>query len=590
MVASPFTLSRRTYVSLCLLIAVVHLGLLWHAAERYSAAHDEGPHLAAGLKFWRTGKSDWYVVNPPLVRNLASLAAVRHDLILDWPDYDTVPRLRPEYLYGHNLLDLNRDRAWAALIDARRVSVVWSVTGLLLCGVVALRAAGPIAGVVAQVLWCFCPMMIGHGALIVPDVAAATGLLIGCLGFARWLRRRNFDAAMVMGATTATALLIKNTLFVLPIVFLVLWLTWRWSANLKSPKFLLREAGQVGVAIFLCVFLINLVFGFHGSFVPLGDYEFVSDLLGTADRPSRGDTGNVFLGTPLANVPVPLPMDYVLGFDVQRIDFVDRRLMFYLLGEWSREGWWHYYLVGWLSKTPVAMLVLATIGGVMTLVRRGPLRSVEFVSVATACLTIFLLVSSQTGLNQHTRYVIPTFPLMFILGGIAVASCRTAWARWIAGGLVAMVVGVSIAAYPYCISFFNLAVGGSAAADRILLQTNLDYGQDMAFIADWAEDHPQARPLHLSLYGRRIPPSMYGVDFSSLEVSLEPRNGKVLAFESFQAGTYVVSVMNLRWPGSIYDRVLRDPPPDDFIGGAYRVYHVSVAETAELNERLRQMR
>jgi len=581
---------RGRYVLLSVLIAAVHFGLLWHAAGRYSAAHDEGPHLAAGLKFWRTGKSDWYVVNPPLVRNIAAAVAVRHDLILDWPDYDTVPRLRPEYLYGHNLLDLNRQHAWAALIDARRVSLIWSVAGLLLCGVVASRAAGPVAGIAAQILWCFCPMMIGHGALIVPDVAAATGLLIGCLGFAHWLRKRNFDAAMVMGATTATALLIKNTLFVLPAVFLVLWLTLRWSGDAKSWQRLWKEAGQVGLAIFLCLFLINLAFGFHGSFVPLGDYEFVSDLLGTADRPSRTTTGNVFSGTPLESIPVPLPMDYVLGFDVQRIDFVDDRLVFYLLGEWSRDGWWHYYLVGLLSKTPVALLVLAAAGGVVTLVRRGPLRSIEFISVAVACVTVFVLVSSQTGLNQHTRYVIPTFPLMFILGGIAVASCRAIWTRVITGALVAMVVAVCLAAYPHCISFFNVATGGSGTADRIMLQTNLDYGQDIAFIADWAAENPQAGPLHLSLYCRRIPPSMYGVDYDSLEISLEPRNGKVLAFESFQAGSYVVSVMNLRWPGSIYDRVLRDRRPDDFIGGAYRVYHLSATEAAELNDRLRQMK
>ena len=546
-------MSRARYRIASLLIAAVHLGLVWHAASVYSVVHDEGPHLAAGLKFWKTGKSDWYVVNPPLVRNTATIAALPFSLQTDWPDYQTAPRSRPEYVYGRQILQLNGELAWRAIIASRLISSLWSVAGLLLCGVTALRTAGPIAGCVAQILWCICPTMIGHGALLVPDVAGATGLLIGCLGFVHWLDRRTFDAAVVVGLTTAIALLTKNTLFVLPPIFLLVWLV------RSSRGTLLAEIGQVAVAMLICVFLINVVYGFHGSFVSLGKYEFVSDLLGGAEDPRRQEPGNVFRETALSNVPVPLPMDYILGFDVQRIDFIDRsRLMYYLLGEWSRTGWWHYYVVGVLCKTPVAILLLAAWGLGIALRRERFERRTEFLVVALACSVVFALVSSQTGLNQHTRYVIPALPLLFILGGIAVASCQRRPARWLGYALVAIAAMGSLMSYPHCISFFNWPVRMLTSPDRVLLHTNLDYGQDIGFIARWAERHPGSRPLFLSLYCRRVPPSIYGVDCDRYEISLEPRNANTLEFERFEAATYVVSVMNLRWPGTIYQRALDD--------------------------------
>jgi len=533
--------------------------------------------MVAGLKFWRSGRSDWYVVNPPLVRNLATVAALPFKLRVDWPDYAVAARARPEYFYGRQILQFNGSRLWSALIASRHVSSCWGVLGLVLCGWVAYRAAGLTAGITTELLWCFSPTMIGHGALIVPDVAAATGVLIACLGFAKWRSSSSFESAIVFGIAMAIALLTKNTLIILPPLFVAVWL-------LSKPR-LQVQVPQLLIATWIGLFVINAAYFFHGTFVPLGEYEFVSDYLGTAERPSRELTGNVFRDTALASLPVPLPMDYVLGFDVQRVDFIDKRLQFYLIGQWSREGWWHY-LVGLLTKTPLATLALAVWGALSLFREPEPIRNTGFFLTLLSCAMLFVFVSSQTGLNQHSRYIIPTRPCLFLLGGVGVASCRRLWTRRFGYGLVTWVVVACITTYPYCISYFNLAAGGSKRADAWLLHTNIDYGQDLGFVADWARQHPEARPLHLSAYSRRVSPSIYGVRYDSLEITLEPRNGQVMQFDAFEAGCYVVSVMNLRWPGSIYDRALRNRPPDDYIGGAYRVYRIDEAEATELNAKL----
>jgi hypothetical protein len=49
----------------------------------------------------------------------------------------------------------------------------------------------------------------------------------------------------------------------------------------------------------------------------------------------------------------------------------------------------------------------------------------------------------------------------------------------------------------YCcsLSYFNELVGGADAGHRYLLGSNLEWGQDVLFLKQWAAAHPEARPL-----------------------------------------------------------------------------------------------
>jgi hypothetical protein len=66
-------------------------------------------------------------------------------------------------------------------------------------------------------------------------------------------------------------------------------------------------------------------------------------------------------------------------------------------------------------KMPVGTLLLILASFVAPLCRKGlaaPWRD-ELVLISPA-LVLFVLVSSQTGFNSHLRYVLPTFPYLFV--------------------------------------------------------------------------------------------------------------------------------------------------------------------------------
>ncbi len=108
--------------------------------------------------------------------------------------------------------------------------------------------------------------------------------------------------------------------------------------NPRSPGFL----ALVAVAV-LSLFVVNLGYGFDGSFSRLGDFVFQSSALSGSEPElfGPGDPGNRFAGTPLADLPLPLPKSYLLGLDLQKADF-ERPAGSFLGGEWKARGWWYF--------------------------------------------------------------------------------------------------------------------------------------------------------------------------------------------------------------------------------------------------------
>ncbi len=129
---------------------------------------------------------------------------------------------------------------------------------------------------------------------------------------------------------------------------------------------------------------------------------------------SEGPSGNRFRGTWLERITVPLPADYVYGFDLQRRDF-EAGFESYLAGEWRHHGWWYYYLYAMAVKVPLGILILVVSNIVWTL--SAYLNRVtwfdEFALVVPA-IVILAVVSSQTGFNHHMRYLLPFWPYIFI--------------------------------------------------------------------------------------------------------------------------------------------------------------------------------
>lgn len=578
---------RRQNVAAALLLAAQGV-LLAVSAELHSPTLDEVGHLPAGVCIWEMGRFDLYRVNPPLVKLVAACPVWLNEPILDWRSYSDAPGARPEWAVGGDLVRANGDRSFRYFTWARWACIPFSLIGGWVCYRWARELYGGASGLLALTLWCFSPNVLAWGATINPDAGAAAMGVLAAYVFWRWLHVRSWGRAAIAGITLGLAELTKFTFLVLIPIWPLLWLIAR---KRESDGGWRREAAQLATILLLAVYVLNLGYGFEGTFRRLGDFEFVSRTLsGTEQSDDVIRAGNRFAGAWWGNLRVPLPANYVIGIDLQKRDF-EKGNWSYLNGEWKYGGWWYYYVYALLLKEPLGtwLLLLMAVGATLIGRRYSAGRRNELFLLLPAA-AVLILVSSQTGFSRYLRYILPCFPFAYIwISKVArAAELRQRGVAILAAGALAWSVGTSLLIYPHSLSYFNELAGGPRGGHRFLVDANIDWGQDVLYLRRWYTDHPAARPLRGAVYG------MLQLDDFGIETAGAPPPAPDALFDPSaltaaqlarvgpQPGWHVLSVHRLHDRNGSYAYFLRDLQPDKTLGYSIYIYRLSVEEANRL--------
>ncbi|MCI0350828.1 MAG: glycosyltransferase family 39 protein, partial [Acidobacteriales bacterium] len=509
----------------------------------------------------------------------------------NWTKYDGGLGKRSEFEVGKDFLAANGFRSFWLFAIARWACIPFVLLGGAFCWRWAHELYGPNAGLASLALWCFCPNVLGHGALLTPDGATTSLGVAAAYTFWRWLRASSWSWAWLAGLILGLAELAKTNWIVLFPLWPFLWVIWRYSASRGNEcRPVITEAAQLGLILALSILVINAGYGFDGTFKPLGRFEFQSRTLRGDDMlegAGVAELGNQFRHGWLASVPVPLPEQYVVGIDVQR-HAVEQGRTAYLFGNWKFRGWWYYYLAAATVKLPAGVWILLAfaIGARLGGMRFGPSLCDEIVLLAPAVATL-VFVSSQTGINRHFRYALPIFPFLYVwLSSLALhwsmawsagsqqdASSSTSFVspflrRAILPYFLACAatlawswaVTSSILVYPHSLSYFNEIAGGPRGGPHFLLHSNTDWGQDLLLIKKWIDDHPEARPIYLNWPNRYLNAQLAGIDARPPSSPNTP-------------GWHIISVNEL-YASSGRLQVFRESAPRLFVGGSTAIFHV----------------
>ncbi len=162
------------------------------------------------------------------------------------------------------------------------------------------------------------------------------------------------------------------------------------------------------------------------------------------------------------------------------------------------------------------------------------------------------------------------------------------WIRWAVSIALTWAITSSLWIYPHSLSYFNELAGGPRHGHEFLLNSAIAWGQDLVFLRDWVESHPQARPLFVAsmgyvtpddlgiryrlpppgLTGRpppRLEPGWYAIDVNHLEGSSEPvpdgQGGRFVPVLGQQDFTY-----------------FKRMTPVDYAGYSFPIYRVAPQE------------
>lgn len=542
-----------------------------------SAIFDEIIHLPVGYAALAQGDLRMNPAHPPLARVISAVPLMFMDVRVDPQDL-AWKRSRPwewgkRFLYRWN--DGDRLLFWGRLM-------IVGLAALLVVAVYAWarRLFGTAAGLCAAYFAALSPDVIAHGRIVTNDVAITLFFFLTVVAFERLTERFTIRRLLATGVALGAAFATKfSSLGLLPVLGALSLLTIvrkeplvvdiRGESRLERPgPRLLVLAGAFVVMAVLSIAVIWTAHGFRSELAR--DPKAVAFFRWETIEP-RSEPVRILVHAVRGRV---LPDAWVWAYlFVAR--FTESRPAF-LMGERSSTGWWYFFPATIALKTPIPLLILIAAAFVLH-VRRGGGRSVVFVWLP---LLFFLgLVMTRT-INIGHRHVLPVYPFFFVAAGSAAAALwQTAGRgrRTVRAAVVALLgwYGANaILIYPHYLAFFNEAVGGPKNGYNLLVDSSLDWGQDLPGLKAYMEGHGIPR-LKLSYFGT-ADPAYYGMNVDRLPGYQPPppsvlvrsvRPGDVLAISA----THLQGLYNEPGMETLMEK-LRPRKPDAMIGYSILVY------------------
>lgn len=547
---------RSTHLLILLLLLAFFAQGMAHLRSA-SLTFDEGPHLATGYATLRTGdfRLQPVHIHPPLANILSAMLLLLQD---DLPD--------PRTIDGWDIASLSAVTdavVWQyphpeRLALVGRLPILWLAVllGALICRW-ARDLGGPRAGLLALTLFAFDPNMIAHGTLITTDMAA-TMLSVATLYAAsrqvgekakkrkseKAKRRKsekaerqgseNFVGWMGVGVLLGLALLAKvSSLMLVPVLGLVIaGHEWRMANGefhgSRFTQYILRLIPYAASLALPAMLVVWAGYGFEVGQVP--------------------------------GLPFPIPAATHVRIYQSLQEHYELGHPTFLLGQVSSHGWWWYFPVAFVLKTPLPMLLLALYAVVCAAyrVRRDVLtHSTHALRSTHYVILLFPLLYAATSLfstvNIGYRHLLPLLPFLYI--GVASCKLQVATSKSRAShftfhalrithyALLLWLILGTLAVAPHDLAFFNELAGGPAGGYRYLVDSNLDWGQNLWQLREWMTEHDVTEVYYAHYSPAR--PQAYGI-----EVKFLPPDPRAVTFTPWQPapGWYAIGATVLQGP------------------------------------------
>jgi 4-amino-4-deoxy-L-arabinose transferase-like glycosyltransferase len=530
--------------TLAVLLALLHAILAATATGEKSMTSDEIAHLVAGHAYNTRGDFRLQPENGNLPQRLAALPMTLAGA--PPPPTDTAAwRTADVWNHGHAFFyrqGLSTDE-WLWLGRAM-IALVSAATGLLVF-FWSRALFGWRGGFLSLALFALCPAFLAHGALATSDVTMTFFFVASVGAWWRHLEKPGAPWAAISAVTLGLAFVAKFSCVLLPPILALIGAAWAvgearrhgWRAPLlRLARSTLGHAGATWAIIWV-------FYGFRfGAFAP----ELATDARFNHGwewiLPGMGAPGAAITALRDWHV-LPEAWLYGLAFVLQ---FSQARGAF-MAGDYSVTGWVAFFPYAFAIKTTLPLLLLliggAIAGGFAT--AKKNLAALRPLLPLAVLFAVYWATSLASHLNIGHRHILPTYPVLFIAAG---------WlGRWLDGrtpvaavcvaGLALWHAGESLRARPHYLAYFNQAAGGSENGWRHLVDSSLDWGQDLPGLRRWLDAHARGEKIFLSYFGTGDP-AYEGIRATALPTL--PEVGAPRRWHALEPGVYAVSATMLQ--------------------------------------------
>ncbi|UCG16074.1 MAG: hypothetical protein JSV19_12345 [Phycisphaerales bacterium] len=516
-------------------LLAVHFVLASTSIRHKCSTFDEVAHLTRGYAWWQLDDKRLAPNHPPLSQAWAALPLLDDGL--------RFPGRSQRAWYESNVFALGKQFFYsvgndpeAMLGQARRMTILLSVITGAVVFWWSRKLFGTAGGFVSLVLYCFSPTVLANGRLVTTEMCVALFFLLAVGGI--WWVLHDVRPASVLASSAALAgLFLSKMSAVLIIPMGLAMMIVRLLSGKALPVTFGNQRCVAGKPKMVLVFVAVMVFYVLTVWVAIwAAFDFRYQAMVHAEpgrdrffapRPPPAGTGvweyqgrgipNVAAAVERARELRVLPEAYLYSFlfTMQAARGRDA----FLNGDRRMTGWWYFFPLCFLYKVPLPTMgvIVAAVAAVAAgrspphngsgVVKGSSGRRLLGGLYRTAPLWVLMATywgfAVSSNLNIGHRHLMPTFAPMFIACGAAAGwlDVSRRWLRLVVPALLGLLAVCALSIWPHYLAYFNTVAGGPSNGYRHVVDSSLDWGQDLPGLKRWLDDNASGERVYLSYFG-----------------------------------------------------------------------------------------
>jgi hypothetical protein len=354
--------------------------------------------------------------------------------------------------------------------------------------------------------------------------------------FWQWLNKPTITNAVLTGACFGAALCSKFSAVIIPVGWLVQYVMFRYGSSPISQ--VIGKPARVTKPVIMPDFTKFVI---HTGVVLLAAFVVILVVY-------RFNSANLF-------------------FDglTRTLTRLGKGRSSFLAGTYSTTGWWYYFMIVFLIKTPVPMLlIIAGSTGVWLQRKFSPLakqffdlRSDPYLFLLVPVL-LYFGIASVSKVQIGFRHILPVFPFLYVFcGSLVMIDMKNQWLKKSVIAISIILAGWNVygcmKTHPWHLAYFNEFVGGPDNGYKYLTDSNVDWGQGLKQLGKYLKQNKITVPVFMCYFGVGDP-HYYGIRYVPIgfinNLEHDERPGDALTARDLadikQKTLFVVSVTNLQ--------------------------------------------
>lgn len=447
---------------LSILLVCLYLYLSVNSIFGESLTIDEIVHVEEGLNAWYRHTFAVDVLNPPFVREIATIP-----LLFGARGY-VAPRL-VIVLFGFPLL-------WAVYQTVK-------------------KRIGKAAALMSVFLLVFEPNMLANNHYVTLDFGFTVILFLTYVLFLSLIEKPVILRWMMVGASLGFALASKVSalLFLPPLFFLALLV----HKKGRTVPFVLQYWRHMFMSLVIALLVLWATYFFRTDTI-IAKRDDASRVSSRLHEVARLTNNQLLEKVLLFGENVQLPLGNYMAVLKNSVLFGKNPKSVFFMGEYHMTQKWYFLPVTMLYKTPVPLLLLFVASAYLFVKKkcRDTLWITFFLPIP-----VMMAISMMSSVRPMVRYMLPVFPFIVITAAQSIPLWKTRFQKILFVILCLWYAWGTVSESPHFIAYTNELAGPRHLRYEKFFDSNLDWGQSLPDMKKFMKDTAPSHVL-FSYFGR----------------------------------------------------------------------------------------